>query len=474
MTGTLAELEAQVRRELELTAHPTLDWMPSTSGPEGAHVYDVVIAGAGQGGLILAHHLMRDRVRNILLFDKAAYGREGVWTTYARMPNLRSPKDYTGPDLGLASLTYQAWHEAKYGVANWDALEFIPAGHWADYLLWIRAVVEIPVRNEIELTGIAPAPDELLKVTLKTTTGEEQVYARKLVLATGQDGAGTWLAPPCIEHLPRQYWATTADPIDFAALKGKDVAVLGAGASAADNAATALDAGARTVRIFVRRERLQRVQPYRWLTFAGFLRHYCDLDDAWRWRFMSYVLGLRESIPQHTYDRVRAFSNFEVVKGGGWEAAEIQDDRVRLETGAGAFDADYLISCIGMDVDFAARPELKPFAPHIKTWREAYTPPADEQNERLGRYPYLDGNGAYQERNPGAAPYLRHIYDYTFAATMSFGASGCSINAMKIATPRLAAGITRALFQEDAARHWETLQAFDQTVFEPSELDADD
>ena len=45
---------------------------------------------------------------------------------------------------------------------------------------------------------------------------------------------------------------------------------------------------------------------------------------------------------------------------------------------------------------------------------------------------------------------------------------------MKIATPRLAGGITRALFQEDASRHWETLKAFDQTVFEPSELDADD
>ena len=294
------------------------------------------------------------------------------------------------------------------------------------------------------------------------------------MLATGQDGAGKWLAPPCIEHLPRQYWATTADPIDFAALEGKDVAVLGAGASAADNAATALEAGARTVRMFVRRERLQRVQPYRWLTFAGFLRHYCDLDDAWRWRFMSYVLGLRESIPQHTYDRVRTFPNFEIVKGGGWNAAEDRDGRVELETDAGVFEADYLISCIGMDVDFAARLELKPFAPHIKTWRDAYTPPIDEQNERLGRYPYLDGNGAYQELNPGTAPYLRHIYDYTFAATMSFGASGCSINAMKIATPRLAAGITRALFQEDAARHWETLLAFDQTVFEPSELDADD
>ena len=37
----LEELEARVRRELELTAHPTQDWMPETEGPAGAHVYDV-------------------------------------------------------------------------------------------------------------------------------------------------------------------------------------------------------------------------------------------------------------------------------------------------------------------------------------------------------------------------------------------------------------------------------------------------
>ena len=47
------------------------------------------------------------------------------------------------------------------------------------------------------------------------------------------------------------------------------------------------------------------VQPFRWLTFAGFLRHLSDLDDVWRWRFMSRILGMREGFPQPTYDRVR-------------------------------------------------------------------------------------------------------------------------------------------------------------------------
>lgn len=477
--GPLTDLEAQVRRELELTEHPNLDWMPPTEGPAGAHVYDVAIAGAGQGGVAVALQLKRDRVANVLLFDKAPPGREGAWTTYARMPTLRSPKDYTGPDLGLPSLTYRAWHEARFGAEGWAALDLIPAAHWAEYLLWTRDVVGIAAEPETELIGIAPAtapggpPGGLLELCLATPGGERRVFARKLVLATGQDGAGRWLAPDHVQALPRERWAATADDIDFGALGGKDVAVLGAGASAADNAATALEAGARSVRMFVRRRRMQRVQPYRWLTFAGFLRHYCDLDDAWRWRFMSHILGLRESIPQPTYDRLRAFRNFEIVTGAPWDDTRIENGRVAIRTPLGRYVADYLISCIGMEVDFAARPELRPFAAAIQTWDDVYAPPADEANPRLGRYPYLDQNGAYREKRPGMAPFLRHIYDFTFAATMSFGASGCSINAMKIAVPRLAAGITRALFQEDAERHWASLRAYDTPVFVPADVDRD-
>ena len=38
------------------------------------------------------------------------------------MPTLRSPKDFTGPDLDVPSLTYQSWHEAKFGRADWEGL----------------------------------------------------------------------------------------------------------------------------------------------------------------------------------------------------------------------------------------------------------------------------------------------------------------------------------------------------------------
>lgn len=42
----------------------------------------------------------------------------------------------------------------------------------------------------------------------------------------------------------------------------------------------------------------------------------------------------------------------------------------------------------------------------------------------------------------------------------SFGPAGSSINAMTIATRKLAAGVTRGLFRADLARHWESLLGY--------------
>jgi hypothetical protein len=43
-----------------------------------------------------------------------------------------------GPDLGVASLTFQAFYEAKYGEAAWEALDKIPKEEWMAYLMWYR------------------------------------------------------------------------------------------------------------------------------------------------------------------------------------------------------------------------------------------------------------------------------------------------------------------------------------------------
>nr|WP_282572242.1 NAD(P)/FAD-dependent oxidoreductase [Roseomonas acroporae] len=455
-------LAARVRDDLERIAHPRTPWLEPRPGPDGRPALDVLIVGAGQSGIAIGFGLLRAQVRNILVVDRVARGVEGPWLTYARMPTLRSPKDYTGPDLDVPSLTYQSWHEARYGEAHWRDLDLIRREDWAEYLLWVRDTVGVPVRNGLAATDIAPAKGGLLAVTLADASGGTAVlHARKVVLATGQEGAGHWWMPGFVADLPTHLRAHAADPIDFAALRGKRVAVLGAGASAFDNAAMALEAGAAEVQLFCRRPEPQVIQPYRWLTFAGFLRHLSELDDAWRWRFMSRILGLREGFPQHTWDRCAAHPNFTLRGGAPWLGARAVDGEVEAETPQGPHRADFVICGTGIEMDFARRPELARLAGNIARWSDRYAPPEAERDERLGRFPYLAPDYALTERAPGRTPWMRDIHLFAIASTMSFGPSGSSINAMTTAVPKLVAGLTRGLFMGDLERHWASLDAYD-------------
>ena len=261
MSDGLIKLEAEIRADLAMIAHPGAAWLEPKTGPDGKPALDVLIIGAGQSGIAIGFGLMRSRVSNILLLDKAEEGKEGPWLTYARMPTLRSPKDYTGPDLDIPSLTYQSWHEARFGKESWQALNLILREHWAEYLLWLRRTLGLPVRNGCELLELAPASDGLLAARVKRADGIETLYARKIVLATGQEGMGDWMIPEPLRGLPKNSVATVADDIDFNNLRGKRVAVIGAGASAFDNAATALESGAAEVHLLCRRAQIQVIQP---------------------------------------------------------------------------------------------------------------------------------------------------------------------------------------------------------------------
>lgn len=461
MSDALIELEADIRADLAMIAHPGAAWLEPKTGPDGKPALDVLIVGAGQSGIAIGFGLMRSRVSNILLVDKAEEGMEGPWLTYARMPTLRSPKDYTGPDLDIPSLTYQSWHEARFGKESWQTLNLIPRARWAEYLLWLRRTIGLPVRNGCELLEIAPAADGLLAARVKRAEEVETLHARKIVLATGQEGMGGWMIPEALRHLPASSVATVADDIDFESLRGKRVAVIGAGASAFDNAATALEVGAAEVHLLCRRAQIQVIQPYRWLTFRGFLRHLSDLDDAWRWRFMRKVLEMREGFPQPTYDRCARHANFKLHEGAPIEATRETGNGIELQTPRGAITADFVICGAGIDMNFAGRGELSRFAENIATWADRYRPPEGERNERLGRFPYLADDYAFTERVPGKTPWISDIHLFAIASTMSFGASGSSINAMTTAVPKLVNGLTRGLFRADVERHWASLSAYD-------------
>jgi cation diffusion facilitator CzcD-associated flavoprotein CzcO len=208
------------------------------------------------------------------------------------------------------------------------------------------------------------------------------------------------------------------------------------------------------------------VQPYKVLAFPGFLEHFGSLPDPARWRIMNHLLTVREALTAETWARATVQPRFTLTTGAPIEAAWAEDGQARLKTGAGTFDADFVIAATGFDMDLSMRPELEGVAPHVATWADRYSPPPGEANPRLGRYPYLDAGMAFTEKAPGAAPWVSDIHCFNFGSTLSFGPSGSSISAMKYAAPRLAAAITGDLFRADLAYHEAKILSYDTPEFD--------
>jgi FAD-dependent urate hydroxylase len=470
MTPTsLAELEQDIARDLALVAYPSEPWVPLRRH-DGEAVLDVMVVGAGQGGLAIASLLLRERIVNIEVIDEVAAGDEGIWMRFARMQTLRTPKFIGGPDMGLPSLTFQAWFESQHGAAAFAAMKYIPKQQWQAYLGWFRGVLAIPVRNDVRFVRVEPvsgAKDGLLRVALQVDGAVTHRLVRKLVLAQGIETSGRWWMPDAIAALPVALRAHASDAIDFESLRGKRVIVIGAAASAFDNAATALEHGAARVTMLCRREELQRVQPYKALAYAGFLRHFGGLDDATRWRVMNRLLTTREALTRETWERVTIHPTFALETGSALIDAHTTDDgsAVRVETPKGAFDADFVICGTGFETDLALRPELAGFADRVARWKDRYAAPEAERNARLGAYPYLDDGMAFVERTPGEGPWVGDVHCFNFGATLSFGPSGSSISAMRFAAPRVVSAIGRDLFRGDVAIHEAKLRDYDTPEF---------
>ncbi|HTZ42662.1 MAG TPA: NAD(P)/FAD-dependent oxidoreductase [Jatrophihabitans sp.] len=463
MADTLAELRDEVRRDLDTIRFPDREWVIPATGPAGEPVLDVVVAGAGQCGLAVAFGLLRRRITNIAVYDQGPPGSQGPWRSYGRMHTLRSPKHFNGPDLDVPSLSCQAWYSAKHGEQAWQQLGKIGKEDWSDYLTWFAEAAGIPVEHEVRVEHVGPAAGGLLTVRLSRAGRTETRLARKVIFATGVTGLGRWVVPPAIsENVPRDRYHQVAEDIDFGALAGKRIGVLGGGASAYDNAACALEAGARSVDLFFRRPELHRVNPHHWTEFAGFLDHFRDLPDEWRWRFMAHILPLNEPPPPDTFRRATRHQNFRLHLGERWERVESAGEVVRVASADDKYEFDHLLVAVGMVQDVTLQRELAGAEPHIARWRDRYRPPAAEQNAGLAEFPYLGGDFQYTEVSPGQAPWLSDVYNFTAAATVSHGPSGSSINGMKQAANRIADGICRDLFTGNVDRHYADLLAFEK------------
>ncbi len=467
MRAGIAGLNARVERELGTLEVPLRAWVPPRTDASGAPIADVVIVGAGLSGLSIAFGLKRQGVARVEVIDAAPAGREGPWVTSARMRTLRSPKTLTGPDLGVPSLTYRAWHEAMFGDGSWEALDKIDRTHWMDYLTWFRERVGISVRNETRLIEILPK-GEGLELMVASPRGEERIACRKVVLATGIEGAGGLHVPKIVSaNVPRDRWTHSGEVFDVAGLAGKAVGVIGAAASSFDWAVAALEAGAGSVTLLARSAEMPKTEILDWSNFPGFLNHFADLDDARRYRFARRMFSFKTPPTMEMYARAHAFPNFRMVMGACLDSVPMEGEAIAVATSAGPFRFDHLLLGTGYAVDLQRRRELAGFVDQIAVWGDRYRPEDGEADADLLAYPYLGPAFECTPKLPGDAPFLKHIHIFNNGAVPSLGPVCNGITGLKSGVPRLVAGLSRGLFLEDAELHFAALDAYDKVHFAP-------
>jgi cation diffusion facilitator CzcD-associated flavoprotein CzcO len=449
------------REALRLLGPDPQDWVPERTDSDGCRIdHNVVIVGGGQSGCAFAWALRRAGIGRVSVIDMAEdETRAGVWRTAARMNLLRTPKTLPGPELGVPALGFQAWYEARNGLAAYDAFARIPREAWAEYLAWYRRFLDITVRYRTRLARIEPT-HRVFRLHLETVSGAAVETARKVILANGVAGNGGPYIPPVLtEGLPRALYAHTADPIDFAALRGKRVAVIGAAASAFDAAGVALEKGAASVHLFARRAGLAATPISRVKGYPGAYDNYGDLPDDVRWHQAIRFRRAGSTAPADAIERVMRFANFRMHLAAPWESARVDNGMIAARADDEEYRFDFAIAGTGYFVDPQARPELTDFAHHILRWRDRYTPAPGEQDDYLGAHPYLGAGHEYLEKVPGEAPYLRDIHIHNPAGFISFGWPEGDVPSMRRGVPAIVARISRDLFLADLDLHRSRLAA---------------
>jgi cation diffusion facilitator CzcD-associated flavoprotein CzcO len=434
---------------LRLIGPDPQNWVPDRPGID----HNVVLVGGGQTGSALAFALRRAGIGRVSVIDAAEdEARAGVWLTAARMNLLRTPKNLPGPELGIPALSFQAWYEARYGEASYTAIDRIPRLVWAQYLSWFRRFLGVEVRYRTRLLRIEPV-DGCFRLHLEINGRPAIETTRKIVLATGFIGNGGPYFPPVLGALPTTVLSHTQDSIDFAALRGKTVAVVGAAAAAFDAAGVALENGAAAVHLFARRNTIASVPITRVRGYPGAYDNYRHLPDAIRWH---QAIRFRRTGSTPTIDAIQrtvAFPHFHLHLAAPWHDAYTDDGQVVAHAADGTFRFDHVISGTGYFVDPSARPEIAAFADRILLWRDRYVPPADEEDPFLASHPYVGEAHEYLEKSPGQAPFLRDIHVHNPAGFVSFGLPIGDVPSMRRDIPLVTARISRDLFLADLDSH---------------------
>ena len=438
--------DANARTTLRLLGPDPANWVPDRPGID----HNVTIVGGGQTGCACAYALRRAGIGKVTVLEAAPdEQRAGIWLNAARMNLLRTPKSLPGPELGIPAFSFQAWYEARHGQEAYTAIDRIKRTDWASYLSWYKQFLGINPRYRTRLTRIEPAGDHF-RLHLETPDGPRTETTRKIILATGFFGGGGKLIPDVLSaNLPASLYAHTEDAIDFATLRGKTVGVVGAAAAAFDAAGVALETGAAEVHLFARRDTIASIPITRSRGFPGAYDNYYQLPDADRWHQAKRYFGFGSTPTTDAIERAVKHANFHLHLSAPWTNAAQREGKIQTTINGVTYHMDFVIAGTGYSPDLASRSELADLADQILLWRDRYVPPSVEQDDMLGRYPYLGAGHEFLERTSNASPLLKHIHVQNPAGFLSFGLPIGDVPSMKRDIPVIVSRISADLFQDD-------------------------
>jgi cation diffusion facilitator CzcD-associated flavoprotein CzcO len=237
--------------------------------------------------------------------------------------------------------------------------------------------------------------------------------------------------------------------------------VIGAGSSAMDSAATALEAGAKRVDLLIRRDDLPRINKSKGAGVPGLTQGHFDLPDELKWRLRHYINVANVPPPHGSTLRVSRHPNARFNFGCPVLSAERDGQALRVNTPKGTFAFDFLIVSTGFKIDWHLRSEYAAIAPHVRAWKDRFTPAPGADDAELADSPDLGPVFELQEKTAGACPGLDRIHCFCYPATLSHGAVSGDIPAISDGARRLASGIASLFYREDFDHHFARLEAYD-------------
>jgi cation diffusion facilitator CzcD-associated flavoprotein CzcO len=190
---------------------------------------EVAIVGAGPYGLSVAAHL-KHRGVDLRIFGSPM----SFWLQMPASINLKSFAWATNVAVPHRHFTFPEYCRTR----GLEDLEPCSMESFAAYGLWVQRTL-VPEVENTRVAAVRAAPGGF-EIDLH---GGESLRARRVVVATGLEGFAHVPAP--LAGLPRGLVTHSSVHRTYEEFEGKDVAVMGGGASALETATMLLEAGAR-------------------------------------------------------------------------------------------------------------------------------------------------------------------------------------------------------------------------------------